>query len=112
MTKDDTVYLKEILDSIAQVQEYLQGVTYETFLQERMRQDAVIMQIEIIGESARKLSQDFRKKHFQVPWLQIINMRHRVAHEYSSMDKRVVWDTATTDLEPLKEAVLRILSEL
>ncbi|MBI3741487.1 MAG: DUF86 domain-containing protein [Chloroflexi bacterium] len=65
MIKDDTVYLREILDSIAQVQEYLQGVTYETFLEERMRQDAVIMQIEIIGESARKLSQDFRRKHLK-----------------------------------------------
>ncbi len=77
-----------------------------------MRQDAVIMQIEIIGESARKLSQDFRKKHFEVRWLQIINMRHRVAPEYSSIDMRVVWDTATTDLEPLKEAIQKILNEL
>ncbi len=49
MTKDDTVYLREILDSIAQVQAYLQDVTYETFLAERMRQDAVIMQIEILA---------------------------------------------------------------
>ncbi|MCX7840034.1 MAG: DUF86 domain-containing protein [Anaerolineae bacterium] len=58
--KDDTVYLREMLDAIAQAQEYLRGVSYETFLAERMRQDAVIKQIENIGEAARKLSPSFR----------------------------------------------------
>jgi uncharacterized protein with HEPN domain len=111
MAKDDSIYLREILDAIAQAQEYVQGVPYETFLAERMRQDAVIKQIENVGESARKLSRGFRKKHFEIPWLQIINMRHRAAHEYSSIDWRVVWDTATTDLEPLKGAIKRILGE-
>ena len=110
--KDDSVYLKEILDAIAQIEDYVHGVTYETFLAERMRQDAVIKQIENIGESASKFSQDFKKQHFAVPWLQIINMRHRVAHDYPGVDKRVVWDTATNDLDPLKEAIQKILSEM
>ncbi len=111
MPKDDTVYLREILDCIAQIEEYVRGVSYETFCAERMRQDAVVKQVENIGEAARKLSKEFRKKHFAVPWLQIINMRHIVAHEYSSLDWRAVWDTATMDIAPLKEAILRILSQ-
>lgn len=110
--KDDTVYLREILDAIAQVQEYLHGISYETFLTDRMRQDAVIKQIENIGEAARKLSPTFRKKHFEIPWLQIINMRHRATHEYSSLDWSIVWDTATIDLAPLKQSIEKILNEL
>jgi uncharacterized protein with HEPN domain len=109
--RDDTVYLREILDCIAQIEEYIRGVSYETFCAERMRQDAVVKQLENIGEAARKLSRNFRKKYFQIPWLQIINMRHRTAHEYSSIDWRVVWDTVTTDLAPLKEALLKILNQ-
>lgn len=109
--KDDTVYLREILDCIAQIEEYTRGVSYETFCAERMRQDAVIKQVENIGEAARKLSANFRKKHFEIPWLQIINMRHRAAHEYSGIDWRVVWDTVTLDIASLKEAIARILDE-
>ena len=109
--KDDTVYLREILDCIAQIESYIQGISYETFHNERMRRDAVILQIANIGESARKLSNDFRKKHFEVPWLQIINMRHRIAHEYGSLDLQAVWDTATMDVAPLKEAILEILNQ-
>lgn len=109
--KDDAVYLRETLDCITLIESYIQGISYETFHDERMRQDAVILQIANIGETARKLSNDFRKKHFEVPWLQIINMRHRIAHEYSSLDLRAVWDTATIDLAPLKEAILGILSQ-
>ena len=111
MQKDDTVYLREILDCIARIEAYTQGIPYETFYDERMRQDAVILQIANIGESARKLSNDFRKKHFEVPWLQIINMRHRIAHEYSNLDLRAVWDTVTMDIAPLKEAIWRILNQ-
>jgi len=109
--KDDTVYLREILDCIALIESYIQGISYETFHDERMRRDAVILQIANIGETARKLSNDFRKKHFEVPWMQIITMRHRIAHEYSSLDLRAVWDTVTMDIAPLKEAILRILNQ-
>ncbi len=109
--KDDTVYLREILDCIAQIEEYIAGISYETFCAERMRQDAVIKQIENIGEAARKLSPGFRKKHLAIPWMQIINMRHVAAHEYFSLDWRAVWDTATMDIAPLKQAVKRILSQ-
>lgn len=109
--KDDTVYLREILDCIAQIEEYTRGVSYETFCTERMRQDAVVKQVENIGEAARKLSKNLRKKHFEIPWLQIINMRHRAAHEYSSIDWRVVWDTVTVDLAPLKQAIVKIMNQ-
>jgi len=63
--RDDTVYLHEILDCIAQIEEYIQGVSYETFCAERMRQDAVVKQLENIGKAARKLSRNFRKKHLE-----------------------------------------------
>lgn len=111
MPKDDTVYLREILDCLALIEEYVAGVSYETFLRERMRRDAVIKQIENVGEAARKLSKDFRKQHFEVPWVQIIAMRHVATHEYSSLDWKVVWDTATLDIAPLKEAIQKILAQ-
>lgn len=59
--RDDTVYLREILDCIAQIEEYTRDVSYETFCAERMRQDAVVKQVENIGEAARKLSKNLQK---------------------------------------------------
>lgn len=108
---DDTVYLWHILDAIRQIEEYLQGVTYEEFCQNRMFQDAVIRQLEIIGEASRSLTEEFQAQHGEIPWRDIIGMRHKIAHNYLEVDLQTVWDTVETDLPPLKEWLLRILGE-
>lgn len=107
--KDDTVYLKHILDAITQIQNYLREKPFEAFITNRMLQDAVVRQLEIVGEASRNLSEDFRRLHPAVPWSQIAGMRNRMAHDYLNVDMEIVWDIATHDLPILKLAIAELL---
>ena len=71
----------------------------------------MVRQLEIIGEASRGLSRALLAHHPEIPWQDIIGMRHKIAHDYFSVDIRVVWDTAKNDLVLLKDQVNRILSE-
>lgn len=109
--RDDRVYLRDILDCIAQIESYLAGVNYESFCQDTMRRDAIVRRIEIIGEAARQLSSNFRDQHSEIPWSDVVGMRNKIIHDYFDVDWQTVWDTAIDDLPPLKDAVTRILEE-
>jgi uncharacterized protein with HEPN domain len=91
MTKDDTVFLHHLGDAIAQIEEYLSGLPEEEFRRRRLTQDAVVRQLEIIGEASRNLSDAFREAHPQVPWRDIVAMRNRIVHAYFNVDLAVVW---------------------
>ena len=111
MKKDDTVYLRHISDSINQITDYVLATTYQGFLTNRMLQDAVVRQLEIIGEASRNLSEDFQKQHSEVPWSQIIGMRNRIAHDYLNVDMEIVWDIIEHDLKLLEKQIGNILAE-
>jgi uncharacterized protein with HEPN domain len=109
--RDDTVYLRDILDAIYQIEEYLKGISHEAFRQDKMRQDAVVRRLEIIGEASRNLTTEFQAQHQEVPWQEIIGMRNKIVHDYFGVDLQTVWDTVEDDLPPLKKWVLNILEE-
>ena len=109
--KDNTVYLRHILDAIEQIEDYLKGISEDQFVQTRLLQDGVVRQLEIIGEASRNLSEQFRKKHPEVPWNQIISMRNRITHGYINVNFRIVWEITQNDLPPLKEQVRGILDK-
>ena len=109
--RDDTVYLQDILDAIHQIDTYLMGISYRAFCQDRLRQDGVVRQLEIIGEASRNVTEKFQAQHSEIPWQDIIGMRHKIAHDYFEVNLRTVWDTSKYDLPPLKEGVERILAE-
>ena len=68
MKKDDSIFLKHMLDAINLIEEYLRDKDYDEFKNNRMLQDAVIREIEIIGETTKNLSMEFRNKHPNIPW--------------------------------------------
>ena len=112
MKKDDSVYLKHILNAISQIEEYVHGVSLEQFEQAKLIQDGVIRELEIIGEASRNLSNDLCQSHPETPWKQIIGLRNRVIHAYFDIDLLAVWEIVTEDLPTLKEQVKQILEEL
>lgn len=112
MRPADTVYLRHILDSIAKIEGYLQGLDEQRFLGDPRTQDAVVRQIEIIGEATKHLSQDARSLSPTTPWQDIAGMRDKLIHDYFEVDLHRVWLTATRDLPPFKQTLLRLLDRL
>jgi uncharacterized protein with HEPN domain len=74
-----------------------------------MRQDAIVRQIEIIGEASRNISTDFQERHPELPWSQMVGMRNKIAHDYGDIDIGEIWKTAKRDIPELKKAVSKLL---
>lgn len=109
--RDDTVYLRHILEGIERIERYTASLGEEDFKHDELRQDGVIRQLSIIGEAVKQLSEDVREDHPSVPWKDIAGMRDKLIHDYFGVDLEAVWDTVTKDLKPLKKVVKRILSQ-
>lgn len=104
-------YLGHILEAIQRIESYTEDVDEVAFLESKMVQDAVIRNIEIIGEAARNIERyhpDFAVRHPEVPWEDIYLMRNRVAHGYFSIDFEIVWKTIQNDLPELQQQILKL----
>jgi len=77
MKRDDTVYLRHILDAIESIDNYTKGMSESEFLSNSMAHDAVVRQIEIIGEAARNVSDEFQNKYPKLPWSKMIGIRNK-----------------------------------
>jgi uncharacterized protein with HEPN domain len=106
---DDRAYLTHICEAIGAIEAYLQGATYQSFVANRMMVDAVVRQLEIIGEAANRLSAEFRARHSEVLWRRMTDMRNFLIHEYFGVNTKVVWDTCQSDLPELKAFVRGVL---
>jgi len=109
--RGDRVYLMHILDAIRQVEDYV-SVGYDTFMTTSHWQDATIRQLEIIGEATKRLSDQFRTQHSDVPWRRIAGLRDVLIHNYMGVDLSTVWGITQRDIPSLKEQVKKILEEL
>ena len=98
MRKNDTIYIDHIKNSLIKIKKYLQDKTREDFLDNDQTQDAVIRQLEIIGEASKQLSKEFRDNHPDIPWTDMAGMRNKLIHNYIDVDLDIVWNTAHDDV--------------
>jgi uncharacterized protein with HEPN domain len=112
MKRDDLLFFLHIRDSINRILEYSSGKDTDEFFKNSMVQDAVVRQLEIIGEASSKVRKETREKYSNVPWKQIIVMRNRIIHEYFGVRPGIVWDTVQNDIPILKNDVQRIIEDL
>ena len=108
MEKDDLVYIEHILGCIRKIKEFTNGLSLKDFSVNELVQDAVIRNIEIIGEASKKISSDTKQIFYEIPWREIAGMRDKLIHDYLGVDVEVVWRTITEDIPTLEKQIKEI----
>lgn len=109
MQETDRTRLHDMLDAVDKVLEFSTGRSREDVHNDDMLAFALVHAVQIIGEAARLISEETRSKLADIPWTEIIGMRHKLVHDYLSIDRDIVWDVAIEDLPPLKKQLETIL---
>ena len=109
--KKDRVYLHHMLDAISRIESYIK-VGCETFMTTPHWQDAVIRQLEILGEAAKHISPGLRTRYPAVPWRRVAGLRYVLIHDYMGVDLAAVWQVTQQDVPVLKEQLDRVLQEV
>jgi len=106
--KDDLASIEHILLCIDKIQEYTKNLTAQDFINNELIQDAVIRNIEIIGEASKKISKDLELQYREIPWKEMSGMRDKLIHDYFGVDVDVVWKTVNEDIPFLKSLIENI----
>ena len=103
--------LKHIINAIENIKSFIAEKTEVEFYNNPILFHAVVNNLSIIGEASYKLTQEFIDQHPETPWKHMINMRHFLVHGYYQVSKKIVWDTISNDLDPLKLQIISYISE-
>ena len=107
--KDNTAYLRLMLDSFAKINRFTKGMTFEDFSADEKTQSAVIMQLQVTGELAKKVSENF-KKSIDVPWKNMAGLRDLVSHDYFGLDLNVIWHTVKDSVPETEKNIKKYLA--
>ena len=108
--KDDRVYLQHIRDALHDVTEYA-SAGRDAFFAERMRQDATLRKLEVIGQAVKNLSEATKSRQPEIPWRQIAGMRDKVIHDYFGVNLEIVWAAIEKELPKLERAIHTLLQD-
>ena len=108
MKKISDPYITDIIDSINKIFDYMEEINYDKklFWEDTEKQDAVIRRLEIIGESTKRIEEDFKKQFNNIPWKRMSGLRNVLIHEYDRIDLELVWEVVVKDLPELKEMII------
>jgi len=106
--KEDRIYLLHISDAIERIESYTRGGR-DTFMKETMIQDAVMRNLEIVGEAVKNLSHELRAEHDELPWQKIAGLRDVLIHDYFGVRLETVWEVVSKRLPELRQIVQALL---
>ena len=97
--------VEDIWEAVEKIERYVSGMDHDAFVGDEKTIDSVVRNLEIIGEAANRLPQDFRTQYPEIKWPQIIGLRHRIVHDYFNIDVEIVWQIIQTDLPFFKSRI-------
>jgi len=111
MSRDEIMYLQDIAESCEKVLRFTADLTLSELIQDEKTYDAVVRNLEIIGEAAKHISQDIRKQLQGIEWRKIAGMRDMLAHAYFGIDNDVLWDVVQNKVPQLAKATNAFLNK-
>jgi uncharacterized protein with HEPN domain len=109
MPKDDEIYLSHMLETARKAVVKVRGVSREVYDEDENLRLALAHLVQILGEAARHITSETQEAHLEIPWREIIGMRHKIVHDYMNLDEDVLWEVVTHDLPSLITALEQIV---
>ena len=109
--RDEALYLKDILTAIESIEQFVAHMSFEAFQTDDKTLSAVVRKLEIIGEAAKRVPDEVRLSHPNVPWKEMAGMRDKLIHFYFGVDHQLVWKAVQQRLPSIKLEILNILGE-
>ncbi len=109
MSRDLHLYLEDMVDAASKALRYVSDMSFDQFIESDMVFDAVVRNLEVIGEAARHIPENMREDNPTIPWAKLVGFRNVLAHAYTDLDEELIWDTLTTKLPELVEHVTALI---
>lgn len=110
MPRDYKVYLQDILEASRKIRKYTSGLTFRSFASDEKTLDAVVRNLEVIGEACKKIPDEIRAHHPQIEWKRIASLRDILVHEYFGVDPEIIWDIVTNKLPTFEGQIADVLN--
>lgn len=110
MKREYEDYLNDIVEAVAAIERFVEGMNFEEFREDQKTLFAVTRAFEVLGEAAKKIPLTLKKKHPDIPWREMAGMRDKLIHEYFAVDVSVLWKTIQEDLPLIRSVIARLLS--
>lgn len=107
--RDYIFFLEDILAAAAKIEKFTEGLSFEEFRNYEMAVDAVLRNLEVIGEAVKNIPDDLKNRHQEVEWKEAVGFRNVLAHDYFGIDLESVWDTLKKNIPVFKEHIIKVL---
>jgi len=112
MKRNHKLFVKDILECLEKIDEFLGSMDFEQFREDDKTKSAVVRKLEIIGEAAKNIPKQIRQKYRELPWTDMAGMRDKIAHFYFGIDYSIVWEVIKEKLPEIKPVIQKMLEEI
>ncbi|HUW17868.1 MAG TPA: DUF86 domain-containing protein [Sedimentisphaerales bacterium] len=103
--------LNDIRQAIDRIEQYIENLSFHGFSDDQKSVDAVVRNLEIMGEAAKRLPEEFKQRYSEIEWHKVVGLRHRIVHEYFGIDLEIIWQILHKDLPELKKKIVQTISD-